>query len=65
MAFRSLSVNLDSMLMTPLFLPRLITLVVTPIFSNRPPIATLPPTTPIEPVSVPGSAKIRLAPIEM
>ena len=53
------------MLLTPLFLPRLITLVVMPTFSNRPPIATFPPTTPIEPVSVPGSAKIRLAPIEM
>ena len=30
----------------------------TPIFSSAPPTAILPPTTPIEPVSVPGAATI-------
>ena len=49
----------------PLFLPRSIVSVVMPILSNRPRMAILPPTTPIEPVIVPGAATILSAPIEM
>ena len=47
------------------YLPRVMVEVVIPIFSYRPCSAILPPTTPIDPVNVPGSAKIRSAPIEM
>ena len=49
----------------PLLRPRLMTSVVIPILSYRPFIAILPEMTPIEPVSVPGSAKIFVQPIEM
>jgi len=45
----------------PEFLPLLTTSVCTPTFSRASPIAILPPTTPIEPVSVPGAATIRSA----
>ena len=62
---RSLVVNGSSDDIQPLLRPRLMTSVETPIFSYKPFIANLPDTTPIEPVSVPGSAKIFVQPIEM
>ena len=40
----------------PELAPRLMISVLMPILLNVPPMASLPPTTPIEPVSVPGSA---------
>ena len=49
----------------PLFLPRLMMSVVIPILLKAPLRANLPPTTPIEPVIVPGSAKMRSAPMAM
>ena len=49
----------------PLFLPRSMVSVVMPIFSYKPRIAILPPTTPIEPVIVPGAAMILSAPMAM
>ena len=47
------------------FLPDLTVPRPTPILSIVPPIAILPPKMPIEPVSVPGSATIACAGIEM
>ena len=49
----------------PLFLPLLMTSVLTPKRSNNPPKEILPPTTPIEPVRVPGWAKIWSQPMEI
>ena len=59
------SVNLPLEENRPLFLPRSIVSVVMPTLSNRPLMASLPPTTPIEPVIVLGEATILSAPIEM
>ena len=63
--FRSSGVNGWFDDIEPLLAPRLITSVVSPSLSYSPRVTSLPPITPIEPVSVPGAAKIFFAPMAM
>ena len=57
---RSLSVNTSSVERIPAFFPRLYSLKVMPTFFHISVVASFPPTTPIEPVSVVASAKYRV-----